>query len=309
MPTDPKLEQYLTALDRALGQIPVSDRCDIVTEIKSHILEARDRDPDQDIGTILTSIGEPETVANRYLLERGLKPGRPSKSPIVKWLTIGFLGTFGIIALSLLVLLWKFTPILKVDEQTGHVQILGGMIEVNNADGVIDFKGGTTFHRIAGAVPADAKTIDRIHISFKSAKVEFLPSKTPNFRWKCKVEHPKTGAPTTLKERTLTFDLEDAGGAKCEFRIPAGIATRVDGTNGKIQFIRPRGDVEVNLVNGALGIEPDGKENYRYALNVKNGLIDSFTPSEAKDAHMIKATIVNGKIAKTETDDDASDSE
>jgi hypothetical protein len=307
MPTDPKLESYLTALDRSLGQIPVSDRSDIVTEIKSHILEAKDRDPTQDIGTILAAIGEPETVANRYLLERGLKPGRPSKSPIVKWLTIGFLGTFGISVLAFILVLWKFTPILKIDEKSGHVQILGGLIDVTDADSIFDFKGGVSLQVIAGSIPVDLKAIDRIRVSFKSAKVEFLPAKNAEFGWKCKLEHPKTGAATVVKDRILNFDLDEAGAAKCEFRIPAGLAIRVDGVNGKIKIVRPRGDVEANLVNGVLGIEPDAKESYRYTFSVKNGVTDSFTSSEAKTAHEVKATIINGKIGKTESDESDSD--
>lgn len=141
MATDFKLEAYLTALDRALKSISVGDRADIIAEIKSHILDAKEKNPEQSIESILTSIGEPETVANRYLIERGLKPGKASRSPIVKWLTIGFLGTFGIFVVFVISILWFFSPILKIDEEQNRVEILGGMIDINGTEGSLKLGG------------------------------------------------------------------------------------------------------------------------------------------------------------------------
>src|SRR6187549_1830430 len=97
MTGDPRLESYLTSLERVLRPFPVSDRAEIITEIKSHVLSALERDPQARLDSVLSALGEPETVANRYLLERGLKPTKTSISPIVKWLIIGFLGTFAMI--------------------------------------------------------------------------------------------------------------------------------------------------------------------------------------------------------------------
>ena len=45
MTTEPKLEAYLSKLDNYLGQIPVSDRADIIIEIKSHVMEAQLKAP------------------------------------------------------------------------------------------------------------------------------------------------------------------------------------------------------------------------------------------------------------------------
>ena len=96
---DPRLENYLTALDSALKPLSISDRADIVTEIKSHVMSALEREPERALDAILAALGEPETVANRYLIERGQKPSKPSISPAVKWIVIGFLGTFALILL------------------------------------------------------------------------------------------------------------------------------------------------------------------------------------------------------------------
>src|SRR5689334_74559 len=121
MSTEPKLEAYLNALDKSLVQIPVSDRAEIIMEIKSHILDSQAKAPDISLTSILDSLGEPETVANHYLLERGLKVSKPPKTPMVKWLTIGFLGTLSILIIFLLLLVWKFTPIISVDDENDRV--------------------------------------------------------------------------------------------------------------------------------------------------------------------------------------------
>ena len=109
MKTERTLNDYLRRLEKTLGPISVADKAEIILEIKSHIEEA------QTSGTplkdVLSSLGEPETVANRYLLERGLRVQRAPRHPILKWLTIGFLGSVGMVILAVLVLVWKFSPI------------------------------------------------------------------------------------------------------------------------------------------------------------------------------------------------------
>src|SRR5579872_5508182 len=130
MTTEPKLEAYLSALEKALGQIPVSDRADIIIEIKSHVLDAQQRNPAYDLDAILSSIGDADSVAKRYLQERGLQPTKPSSSSSmtwlatsIKWLVVGLLGIFAIFVIAVAVLIWRFTPLISVDEKTNHVSI------------------------------------------------------------------------------------------------------------------------------------------------------------------------------------------
>ena len=63
-----KLERYLGKLDNGLGSIPVSEKAEIITEMKSHILDAHAKDDSKKLEDILAAIGEPEFVANRYLI-------------------------------------------------------------------------------------------------------------------------------------------------------------------------------------------------------------------------------------------------
>lgn len=141
MTTEPKLEAYLSELDKYLSQISVSDRADIIIEIKSHVLEAQTKNPSQDMGEILNSMGDPESVAKRYLQERGLKVSLPAKTPSmiwlsasIKWLVIGFLGFFMMIMLAMALIIWRFTPLISVDEINKKVLIGGGLIQIHDTD-------------------------------------------------------------------------------------------------------------------------------------------------------------------------------
>jgi len=103
MPIDPAIEAFLGRLDKALGPVAPSERADIISEIKSHILDAQAKNPKRSIASIIDSFGEPETVANRYLSEKGLKPGGNApaggvekKDWIVAVILSHFFGIFGV---------------------------------------------------------------------------------------------------------------------------------------------------------------------------------------------------------------------
>lgn len=303
MPTEPRLEQYLSLLDRALGQIPVGDRSDIITEIKSHVLEAKERDPEKDLNGILAAIGEPENVANRYLIERGIKPGRPSRSPIVKWLTIGFLGTVAIVALLIGGLIWKFTPLLKVDEKAGRVVLLGGLIDISENEGLLHI-GGTTIHSddhaqvFEGSTTIDASKFDSIAVSFSNAKIETTSAHGSEFRWKCKFSGGKDAATITAEKRVFEMNLLKTSGAKCELQLPEKIPAKLSGANGKIEIAKPHAAIEAKLDNGLIGFTADSERHYRYDVKVSTGMSDAFESSNAKDAIDIKLHLTNGKIKR-----------
>lgn len=141
MTTEPKLEAYLAELDKHLTQIPVSDRADIIIEIKSHVLDSQSKNPNEDIETILNSMGDAESVAKRYLQERGLQAAAPIKTSsmmwlpaAIKWLVIGFLGFISIVVVVVALLVWRFTPLISVDEAKNQVSIGGGLIQIHDTD-------------------------------------------------------------------------------------------------------------------------------------------------------------------------------
>ncbi len=98
MASDPAIEAYLDRLDRALEPMPASGRAEIVSEIKSHLLDAKRKSPRRSMQSILDSFGDPRQVAERYLTERGLNSEDPNRSPkdwVLTAVLSYYLGIFG----------------------------------------------------------------------------------------------------------------------------------------------------------------------------------------------------------------------
>lgn len=303
MPTDPKLESYLARLNKALGPISVSDRADIITEIKSHILDVQEKNPDQPLAKTLDSLGEPESVANRYLLERGLKPGKPARSPVIKWLTVGFLGTFTVACATLVILVWRFSPIISIDEENDRVSLLGGMIDVDGKAGTV--KVGSTFihedeesNRFEGAKAIVEGQIQEIRVPFSNGKMEILPSVDNQIRWRCKVHGPEHPAEIQEDKTSFTLNLEKAHAAKCDLELPKKVRTVITGANGKLEIIRPQNDLDISLSNGKVTIAPDEKKQYNFDMKVTNGYVEKFVSSTGPESINIKVTLANGTIKR-----------
>jgi len=301
MAMDPRLESYLTRLDKALGPVPVSDRADIVTEIKSHVLSAKERDSQRSMDSILDALGTPETVANRYLMERGLQPGKPPKHPMVKWLVIGFLGTFGISTLAILFLAWHFSPILKVDESEGRVEILGGLIKVHEDPDEVSIGGGQI--SLGGRKTEGVRHIwdpksKELQIQFSNGKIGIENSSDGSLHWSCKVG-PGTDS-NILKEngRVYSLDVSNAAYSKCELQIPQHLTVSVKGANGKVGVRKPLFDFYADIDNGKITFSPDELRNYNYDIKIQNGSSEAFQSSTASDAFKVRVKLGNGKVGR-----------
>lgn len=301
MPTDPRLENYLNVLERVLKPFSVSDRAEIVTEIKSHVLSALERDPQAQLDSVLAALGEPETVANRYLLERGLKPAKPPVSPMVKWVVIGFLGTFAMLLLFVTVLVVRFTPVLQIDEDKDHVSLFGGLIDIDGAEGRLRVGSsridGGLGHKRSFDGKVDLAGGGRARVRFGNGRVELSNATEGRLAWNCTATgRGQAPAPQESGGETV-LDLSEVRGVKCEIRVPERARLAVDGTNGKIEIDEPRYDVDASLGNGKVLLRPEEGRAYRYALTVTNGKSDSFISSDAKDAHRITVHVGNGRIS------------
>jgi hypothetical protein len=307
MATDPKLESYLEALDRRLGAVPTSDRAEIVTEIKSHVLEAQAREPARSLTDILASIGEPEAVANKYLLERGLTPGKPSKTPIAKWLTIGFLGTLGLFVLLVGIVLWRFTPVISIAEK--KISILGGMVEIDGDEGTLAV-GNTKIEgkqlegqgrTLRGSTSVDADTDFFFRLPFTNGDVEVRPSVDRTLRWDCKYFGGADGMTVSEAKKKLALLAEKAAGIECDIEIPKGVGIEIDGKNGKVEIDRPTASTVVKLSNGKVGLGTEAGKKYRYNLSVSLGRIDpGFESALNGTGGVVPITVEvgNGKIER-----------
>ena len=260
-----KLENYLVRLERSLGPISVSEKAEIITEIKSHVLEALSRDETKSTDSILASLGEPEQVASRYLIERGLEPKKPPKHPIVKWIVLGFLGTVGLILITFLIVLWKFTPIVKVSN--GEVKLLGGMVEVEkHGQGTNDDSAG-----MSGKAPFlknfDASKIKMLEITAGSQDVLIsgTKDKTASVKVTYKSGYNETKCYYTAEIKGDTFNIKfeknaiwshfGGCGADIEVKVPESTLVKAMLGSGDLKVNNIISEIKTQTGSGNISID------------------------------------------------------
>lgn len=299
-----RIEHYLLQLDRALVALPVSQRAEIVTEIKSHIYAVLDKDPTQSVEPILGGLGSAAQVAERYLAVKGISRAAPSRGHRwLKGLAIVTVAFFAVIFFSGLATVWYLSPIIKVDRAEGHVTLFGGLIDVNEKIGRIRV-GGIEVNdalkegvRVTGEQNIASKNIKMVKIPFNTAQLEISSSADQVLHWDCKATgnaSPKTDTTAGV----MTLNLDSLNLAKCTIALPFGIATEFQGVNGNMEIESPRDAMDISLTNGKVKIRPDPAKVYDFEVKVKNGLQDSFPRSGAKGAVKIKVHVVNGLVNK-----------
>lgn len=299
-----QLSNYLDKLDKSLGQISASDRADIIVEIKSHINEAQSRHPEQTVTDIIASLGEAESVGNKYILERGLKPVKPPRAggTIMKWLVIGFLGTMALFLLSIALLIWKFTPIIAVDDQNQKVTILGGLINIDGNAGKFQVGNATMTGDPSGhIVITGARTLtpgSQITVPFKNGEVDVKTTTDSVMTWSCALLSNQSPN-VEEKPGDLTVDFTGSNDTKCELGIPVGSRLSLSGGKGRVTMNQPEFDVDVKLGSGKVELQPKENIKYQYDLKVKTGKIERFESMQPAK-YKVNVEISSGKIGRVE---------
>ena len=287
------LESYLGTLDKALAKLSTGDRAEIVTEIKGHVLDTLEREPTRSLDNVLASLGEPEAVANKYLIERGMSPGRASKTPIVKWLTIGFLGTLAMLIAFIIIAVSFFSPLIEVDEQAGRVRILGGLIKVNDSKVNISAKTSENYNVTKSELTLAPDM--KFKLLFTNGKIDLESSEGNTIAWTCELEdyaEPKI----TEDNGYLTLDLSAANGAACDITLPLLAAIEIEGTNGKIDFEYPSADTSIVLSNGKVDFDLAAEQAYEHDVKVGMGATKGF-PASVVGGIKLKVDVGNGMIS------------
>lgn len=290
MSTNIKLESYLTTLNEHLGAISVSDRSEIIMEIKSHVLDAIDKHPEKSIEDVLKDFGSAESIAQKYLDQRGIKVPQKTKSPFstfVKWALIASASLMILLSICLLLLIKSLTPFVEVNGD--KVSLMGGLIHVDDKN----FRLGHTLYEIDGAYKTS--NLKEVKITASNGRLELSQSPTDEVTWDCNVDSQEPVKPLAGGDR-VELDLTKYKEMDCEVSIPTKIASSIIMGNGKINIDEPSAKLDVSLQNGAIEITPAQGVNYNYDLEVRLGMLDKFTSSDAKNAIPVKARLQNGKI-------------
>lgn len=298
------LENYLYQLEKSLKDVGPVDRSKIILENHQHIIEAREKFPEKSLKEILDDLGPASKVANHYLLDRGLKTYRPNKHPFLKWFSIMFLGSVGLIMATILVVIWKFTPLFKVDEKNQRIIILGGLIDVNGVSGRIKMGDQYQFiqnkytNQFDGTLEVLKDEFDELVINFKSGSIDLKTNFARKLSWDCKLENPPTKEFINMNNDIIEIDLEKTGGASCLIEVPKDLKLTVDGEDAQVGLMEPEFDAYIDIDNGQVSVSPNPEVDYKYDVSVKNGMSDKFISSKKADAYELKIHIENGKISK-----------
>lgn len=296
------LESYLNTLDKSLSKLSTSDRAEIITEIKGHVIDTLDRENHRSLDNVLASLGEAETVANKYLMERGLSLGKPSKTPVVKWLTIGFLGTVAMCLIFTAITMVFFSPLIEIDESAGRIRILGGLIDISDSKSRIEMS--TSSHtKLSGSLDSKlnfSKSIISMtpemsfKLAFNNGKIDISNSNNETLSWDCKLDESVEPIVTTI-DGLVTLDISQSKGVKCDILVPQMNELKIEGINGKIDYIYPRVDSIIKLTSGKIELEFDDNIKYSHQINVLKG-VKTGLPEQNEDGIKLNIDLTNGMV-------------
>ena len=299
---DKRLEQYLFELEKSISDFPPSLKAKVISEINVHIQESLEKYPDKNISQILDDLGPASKVANHYRLDSGFKTFKPNKHPFWRFITIAFISSIAVFALSIGILVWKFTPVIKIDEDKQRFMLFGGLIDINGKSGKIKVFDQYKFvenkyrNEFEGSYTMESNQ-DEILINFNSGKIDLVNSVDRNIKWSCKLENPPTKDIIAFKNDSVKLNLDEFGGGSCKLEIPIEMKVQLDGLEGEVTLKEPEYDIFVDMDNGAVNFIHAPEVEYTYSLRLKNGPQIRF-PDNSSDpnAYEIQLELKNGTL-------------
>lgn len=295
-----QIELYLAEIEKLLWQLPASTRSNAIVNLKKHIDQDLQNNPGKKVNEVLVNQGAAEYVAKRLLLDHNLDIKKPKKRSFFKWLMIAVFGFFMLGFLSIGLIIWKFTPLISINEKDQRVQILGGLIDINEEQGNFKLGGSInidngTSQTFSGIRDLEDLNIQKIMLELDNAHLKVSNSKDRQLSYNCN----SNSAPKIIEEiDTIVFDLKKADSSNCKFTIPKGSAFKVIANNGNFTFNEVQNPIIMKAKNGKIQFIPKSESKYQYNLSIENGKIDDFKNSNDSAAYKIEMSLNNGVISK-----------
>lgn len=298
-------ERYLREIENYLKHLEVSQRLEILEEVKNLLDKNLQDYSDRDEAEILEITGAPLDLANRLMAKRGWRRWKVrSKDSGLKWIFIGLGAGLLCLGLAVFLIIWSLRPLIKVDEQKQQIEILGGLVDIKTEDtknfklpkGWLNQDEGEG--KFLGNLDRKVNEDYTIEIRFNNGRFHLEDSGDGPIEWKCRVDGGVNGKNGQVHETidSMTIDLTMAFGSRCDVKLPASAFVRVMGMNGAVDVEGMNNNFDINLVNGRVGFRPHPDVDYQYDLKVSLGRTDDFPAGSDKPDRKVKIEVLNGSI-------------
>lgn len=220
-----------------------------------------------------------------------------SQSSPLKWIVIGALGTIGFLIVLVISLLFFFTPLLKIDESTGRIQLLGGAfdIQAKNVITRLSKEGSFVFGSMEG-VRVLSPTIKSVEVQFGSGEVRIDYNSSEEINWDCDGAGKSAKADVLEKDEKMVLDFSSAL-VDCDISVPQK-NLKISAILGDIVVKAPPRDLSIKLEKGNVELFPDPQIAYVYNLKATKGDTEDFESSKDATAVRIDVEVTNGEIIK-----------
>lgn len=216
----------------------------------------------------------------------------------VKWIFVGIAGTLGVFALVVCALFFFFTPLLKMDEDTGRILVFGGLIDIQAKDIITQLskEGGFVFGNIEG-VETIPDAIKGVEIQFGSGEIRVDYNATSEINWDCDGAGKSPKKHVLDKEERIVLDFSSAI-VDCDISVPQK-PLQITAIFGDIVVKEPTQDLSIKLEKGTVSLGLKLKEEYSFALVASQEVSkEDFISSKKKDAISIQVEVSDGDISR-----------
>ena len=290
-------DEYLKKIEPLLSDLSVYDRSKLLCEIHKEIERLE-----------LTDLKPALAFANEKRSEYGYIPFKPVKkmsflSFFLKFsamMTLLFLG-------SISLLVWKFTPIFKVDEETNRVIILGGLIDINAKAGKL--KVLDNYHYSDDSFTNDFQASinlnqdkDEVIVNFQSGRFDLKNATDDNFTLDCKLATPPTDEIISEQDDLVVIDFKKTPGLNCTLAVPVDKKITIEGLDASIRVPSPEYNLYVELDSGKVYLTPEEEIDYNFNLNIDEtgpeNYIGDFQSNDTDEAFEIRINLKRGAIIR-----------
>jgi hypothetical protein len=284
-----ELNSFLKVIENYLLDLSIMDKSNILTELSQELYN-------KDLIDL-----NPLEVANNKRISHGHKLYIDKQKPSFgRFLIKAFLVMLSIFIIFISFLIWKFTPLMKIDEKNNRVIILGGLIDIDAKAG--KFKIMQDYHfteaqyknDFQASIPLDPN-MKSIAIDFSSGLFTIKTAKDNLLNIDCKLSTPPHVDMIDQTVDQIKISFKDINGS-CEVEIPKDLELTIEAETAHITLVNPEFHTDLNLNTGNIDLDINPEIKYQYNLKVKNGNYPRHLSSKNNSGYKMNLKLGTGNI-------------